>query len=117
MSEKQSLVPNENVSVFILLFQIEVCLRELIIKILSSKHGPRWWKHRLPQDVLRSYREGRDVERQLKWHPHIPHHPIYYIDFPDIKKIIERSDNWNECFQPVFGQKEHPISIHGTNGK
>jgi len=95
-----------NLSVYRLLYQIEVGLREFIIKTLTTKCGPRWWKERLPPDVLEAYRKGRVYERSIKWCYLVPHHPLYYIDFPDLKKVIERADNWRDVFQPVFKQKD-----------
>ena len=99
-------VPQDNVQIFQVLYQIEVGLRELIIDSLSSHCGPIWWKSRLPGDVLDSYRKGLAYERGIKWIKMLPHHPIYYIDFPDLRHVITRNDNWSEVFQSIFGRKD-----------
>jgi len=91
-------VPVDNVRVFRILYQIEVGLRELIIDSLESSYGPIWWKSRLPGDVLESYRKGLAAERAINWINIIPHHPIYYIDFPDLQKVITTNNNWSEVF-------------------
>jgi hypothetical protein len=36
----------------------------------------------------------------------VPHHPIYYTDFADLRKMIERGDNWSKAFERVFGRKD-----------
>jgi hypothetical protein len=36
----------------------------------------------------------------------IPHHPLYYIDFADLREIIERTDNWGDIFRSIFSKKE-----------
>jgi hypothetical protein len=88
------------------LFGIETGLRELIIETLDRVAGPTWYKTRLPGDVLAKYREGLKYERDAKWIQVVPHHPIYYTDFADLRKIIERSDNWSKAFEQVFGRKD-----------
>jgi len=106
MSKDNLPIPKENLDIYILLYNIEVGLRELIIESLTTRCGPYWWKERLPPDVLEEYRKGRDYERNTKWCQLVPHHPIYYINFPHLKKIIERIDNWRDVFQPMFKRKE-----------
>jgi hypothetical protein len=99
-------VPDENVIIYRLLYDIEVGLREFIIEALESKCGSRWWKERLPSDVLTNFREGRKCERNITWCRLIPHHPMHYTDFPDLRKVIERRDNWKDVFQPILKRKE-----------
>jgi hypothetical protein len=43
----------------------------------------------------------------------VPQHPIYYVDFPDLKKIIERADNWQEVFAAVFVRKDFVTTTFG----
>ncbi len=99
------LVPDENVVAYKLIYMIEVGLRELIIESLSSLDS-RWWKTRLPPDLIAKVKNGREVEKKIKWINLTPHHPLYYIDFPDLKKIIDRNDNWRDIFQNCFSDKE-----------
>lgn len=104
-------IPEGNLAIYRLLYVIEVGLRELIIELFNAKIGPGLWKHRLPGDVLKAYKDGRKYERNIKWCNLVPHHPLYYVEFPDLKKVIERSDNWQEAFESVFGNKE---IVHST---
>ncbi len=100
-----TIIPEENLIAYQLLYQIEVGMRELIISTLS-KSDVRWWKKRLPADVLEKYKNGRQEEQKIKWVELIPHHPLYYVDFPDIRKVIDRNDNWKDIFQNIFGDKD-----------
>lgn len=104
-------IPQENIISYSYLYNIENTLRELIIKSLSNVDGAHWYKRRLPGDVLQKYRNGIQYERSLKWYKLIPHHPIYYIDFPDLRKIIERKDNWIGVFKNIFLRKDFISSI------
>ncbi len=99
-------IPNENLAIFRFFYSIEVGLRELIIELLEDGYGPYWWRLRLPPDVLQAYREGRNYERTIGWLQLVPHHPVYYLDFPDLKKVIVRSDNWEQVFRHIFKSKE-----------
>jgi len=106
MRKISSNLPDENLQAYMLLYNIEVGLRELIIECLEAICGSNWHKTRLPSDVLENYRRGVQYQRNLKWSQLIPHHPLYYIDFPDLKKVIDRNDNWKDVFQPIFGRKD-----------
>ena len=99
-------VPSENLEIYALLFQFEVGLREYLIETLEGADGPLWWKGRLPPDVKEHFLDGRKYELGISWSRLIPHHPIYYINFTDLKKIVERRDTWREAFQPLFRSKE-----------
>jgi hypothetical protein len=104
------MVPEQSIAIYKHLFVIEVGLREFIIDALGDKFGALWWKTRLPPDVLKSFRDGRNYEKGIKWFEIIPHHPLYYVEFPDLKKIIQRSDNWRDAFEPVLKNKDVVIT-------
>ena len=106
MNSYADVIPEENRAIYALLYSIEVGLREFVIEALEAKCGSQWWKERLPGDVLQSYKDGLIYERSIKWVHLVPHHPLYYIDFPDLKKIVQRADNWRDVFQSVFGREE-----------
>lgn len=88
------------------LLQIEVALRELIISELSE-FGAKWWKQRLPGDIVIKVRQGREYERMVPWRQAVPHHPIYYTDLPDLTKVITARNNWDDKFSSIFGNAEH----------
>ena len=106
MPTTESSVPTENISIYILLYKIEVGIREFIIESMEDRFGPRWWKDRLPPDVLEDYRGGRKYEKEIPWYQFVPCHPLYYVDFPALRKIIERKDNWTDIFKAIFKRKE-----------
>jgi len=99
-------VPKENIKIFCSIYCIETAIRELIIESLEKKFGSKWYKHRLPSDILEKYKNGLERERKIKFTSLIPHHPIYYIDFSDLKKIILRQDNWRDGFINIFKNKD-----------
>lgn len=82
------------------------------MRIAESGSGPviplddRWIRRRVPEDVQKTIRGGIEFERESKWVTFLPHHPLCYADFPDLLKIIQRKDNWEEVFQPVLRNKD-----------
>jgi hypothetical protein len=101
----------ENIEGYKFMFIIENSLRELIIDIMQKKFGPKWYKSRIPGDINAKYINAINCEKKIKWQNLVPHHPIYYIDFPDLKKIIIQKNNWDEIFKRMFGNKEWLIGL------
>lgn len=99
--------PTNNLAAFELLFSIENVLREFITESLESLDGSRWYRRRLPGDILDSYKKGLEFEKAQVHVKFIPHHPVYYLDYPDIRKIIVKADNWRDAFAKTFVNKEH----------
>lgn len=98
-------IPENNIVAYELLYKLEVGLREFLIDTFG-REDQKWWKKRFPPDVFDKLKKGRKQERKIKWVELLPHHPIYYIDFPDLKKIIEIKDNWRDAFQSFFADKD-----------
>lgn len=89
------------------LFLLENVLRELIIQRLSDAKGPRWYKSALPGGaVMQKYKSAIDYQRKTSWTTAIPHHPIHYLDYPELLVVIERNDNWRDAFEQVFQRKD-----------
>jgi hypothetical protein len=88
-----------------LFFEIENSLREMVIQCMTEAFGQRWLTTNMPADVRERLREGKEYERKVPWSVCVPYHPMYYADFPDIKKIVMRADNWQRAFAPRFGSK------------
>ncbi|MFZ0886892.1 MAG: hypothetical protein WA005_00430 [Candidatus Binataceae bacterium] len=99
-------VPEANLGVYGCLFVVETVVRELIIEQLEAAAGPRWYVQRLPADLLTKYRGAVQEARRVKWVQLVPHHPVYYLDFPDLRKILSRADNWKDGFAPVILKKD-----------
>lgn len=92
-------IPSENIEIYCMLYQIETALCELIIELMEITEGQKWYINYFPGDILEKYRKAKDYERNIKWNHSTPMHPIYYIDFTDLEKIITRNDNWQNIFK------------------
>lgn len=103
--ENHDVIPSANVAIYRLLFKIEVGLREFIIDSLSSYYGNRWARN-LPDDIKKKMASGKEYENKATWIEFISYHPIYYVDFTDLVKIIEQADKWKDVFVSYFGRKD-----------
>jgi hypothetical protein len=97
--------PRNNVIGFNYLFNIEIALREFIIEQMGIRIGSKWHKTNLPGDLLQKFRAAREYEHSMRWLNVVPHHQVYYLDFSDLRKIIDQKNNWAQVFEPIFIQK------------
>lgn len=45
-------------------------------------------------------------ERSIAWTRFVHHDPLYYIDFPELSKVMANGTNWRDGFQAILGSKE-----------
>lgn len=87
---------------FLHLHRFEVAMRDFLEARLREAYGDRWLQA-IPADVLQGWQEKKqrgeaDGKNDLPL--------IAYSDFTDYTKIIDRKNNWNHIFQPVFKRRE-----------
>jgi hypothetical protein len=85
------------------LLRFEREIRAFIVAVMTKHFGVDWMKRQLPADLLDKWKDKKQKDMQ-KGGEDFP--LIDYADFTDYKGIIERSDNWDGVFRPVFGRKE-----------
>lgn len=91
----------------VLMFVLENCLRELIVDELSELCGQLWWKSCLTGTALAKFKQARELEKSTPWSTLVSHHPVYYLDFPDLRETIIQNKNWTEAFSPIFHNKDN----------
>jgi hypothetical protein len=96
-----------NAEAYEMMFEIENGLREFIIEKMHAHYGSQWLKRNVPADVREDMKKGKAFERSIVWTKAGSYHPIYYTDFPHLRKLITQSDNWRAVFQGAFGPKLH----------
>lgn len=82
---------------------LELHVRNFITTQLESSVGAKWVKQRVPSDMRKRWVEKRDTAVAAG---ELQRDIIHYADFSDYRILIERADNWNDVFQPVFGRKD-----------
>ena len=85
------------------LHRFEFELRRFIERVMQVTFGDDWMKRQLPTGMFDTWTEKRD--KAMK-DGHAEQPLIDYADFTDYKAIIERKDNWNAVFKPIFGRAE-----------
>lgn len=88
---------------------IENSLRGLCTVRLSKRYGAKWYKSQLSPTAQRKYVDGLAYERSQFSLGFTSYHPVYYLDFSDLREILCRKDNWRECFSDLFGEKNYEL--------
>jgi DNA sulfur modification protein DndB len=101
-TEKRERSAFEKLEPYQTLKELETSLRFFIEEKLKQL-TPDWWKQRIPSDVQESAKVNMARnESPWPWVKTEEKTPIFYINFPDYGKIIQRRDNWNDIFSKIF---------------
>ena len=83
--------------------RFEIAIRRFIKQVMHEAYGDDWMKRQLPANMLDRWNDKRDAAINAGE----PEQPLIdYADFTDDRALIERKDNWNAVFKPVFGRAE-----------
>jgi DNA sulfur modification protein DndB len=101
-AEKRERLAFEKSEPYQKLKELETNLR-LFIEEKLKETGKNWWKQRIPADVQEKANQNlKKSQSPWPWVTEENRSPIFYIDFPDYAKIMQRKDNWNEIFSRIF---------------
>jgi len=108
LPEKRVREAREMASVYPLLYVLENSMRELIMRVMSSKYGGDWWETALTTGRARTVKNNADARRNgenhRRWHQRRGAHPIDYTDLNDLGSLIlARRDDF---FPDVLGGDE-----------
>ena len=87
------------------LYFLEKALRRFIIDQLS-KITNNWWEERV-SDKVRGVAEKRKNREEQRGESSLDLHPIWYINFPQYRKIILENENWTNAFKSIFKSKKN----------
>lgn len=102
-SDKDAILKKRMQEAYDILFTFETELRAYLHETMPQRFGDKWLKHRIPGDMLESWKEKREIAIQ-KGEKELP--LIWYADFSDYVTIIVRKDNWNDFFANTFRNKD-----------
>ena len=80
--------------VYPLLYVFENSVREMIIRVMQSAHGPAWWDAKVSKDTRQEVQKRKTKEDQNPWHGKRGVHPIYYTDLEHLGRIVQ--NNWTD---------------------
>jgi hypothetical protein len=84
---------------FRLLYVLENIVRELISSKLTEEFTDTWFDVKATTEMKRRYQDRKSKEDSQQWHPGRNRHPIFYLDFGDLSKLIV--NNW-PSFEAYF---------------
>lgn len=88
---------------FNVLQRFEFAVRQFIAEAMLAMYGDEWSRRQLPSGMYDRWREKKETARKAGE----DERPlIEYADFTDYRLIIERKDNWDAVFKPIFGRAE-----------
>lgn len=90
--------------VYKLFFVFECFLRDFVLGALSEKHGDQWWD-KVPEDVRNDVERLERTEEQKQWMALDSRAKLSLTTLPQLLKIIEEKENWNECFEQTVRDK------------
>lgn len=103
-------------SVYPIIYVFENSVRELIQKIMESKHGKDWWKKAtISTKIKDKVKIRKKNEKKNKWHGQRGAHEIFYTDIEELTSIIE--NNWEDFkkYLPKQHWVKTMIEIIGTS--
>jgi HEPN superfamily Swt1-like protein len=87
---------------YVLYYSLENSIRRLIAERLAEKHGPTWWKGKVPpalqSEVEKKQREERDTTMSLR-----SEDPLAYTNFGELIGIFDA--NWADFSDTLRSQK------------
>lgn len=85
-----------------IVWRVEREVRQFVERELERLAGPKWIKQRVPGDMLKRWKDRREVALS-HGEPDCP--LIFYADFVDLSDLIRQRNNWDEAFERVFKHK------------
>jgi len=80
-------------------YVLENSVRFVIKRILEYKYGPSWWQTQVAEPVRKKVSDRKLKEKTQPWHGKRGQHEIFYSDFGDLKRIVQK--NWSD-FKDLF---------------
>lgn len=87
---------------YLLLFTLENIVRELISSRLEEADGVDWFEKRATAPMKTKVADRKQKEQRDLWHSGRNKHPIYYLDFGDLSKLMV--NHWAEFEDLLPGQ-------------
>lgn len=87
------------------LYLLENSVRTLIVSVLGTAHGPDWWDTAVPEEIKRIVSDRMKKENKNRWHGKRGAHPIFYMDFGHLRRIVITKRNW-PYFEPLLPSQE-----------
>jgi hypothetical protein len=87
---------------YLRLFLFENKVRQLIERVLLEAKGITWFDIAVPKEVKDEALRIKSKEETAKFHSHRGDSLLYYVNLPDLGKIIE--ENWSE-FEDILFKK------------
>jgi hypothetical protein len=86
-------------SVYPVVYVFENSVRNLILNVMESRHGEKWWDTKVGPKIKEKVKSRMENEDRNRWHARRGAHAIFYTDIDELKSVI--TTNWSD-FQDIF---------------
>ncbi len=77
------------------LYLLENYIRDFLENKLYEKYKDDWWSKGVPNNIKPKAEKNKNKDKRDKNY-------IYYLDFGDLRKIIQYKENWSSIFSEIF---------------
>jgi len=83
----------EMAAVYPLLYILENSIREIIDRVMSSKHGKNWWESHAPIKLRKEVKKRMTEDKRNTWFQRRGDRPIDYTDLNQLKPLMRKIEN------------------------
>jgi Swt1-like HEPN len=95
-----------NESAYRQLLRFEIQMRRFIAAVMEAAHGSSWMTLRLHENIRTKWTKKREAEIKAG-RPDCE--PIEFADIGDLISIMDRNDDWEALFKPIFGPRKENV--------
>lgn len=90
LQQKKILEAKEMASIYPLLYILENSIREVIDRVMTSRHGDNWWDSEAPKSLRDTVSKRMADERRNAWHQRRGVRPIDYLDLYQLPALMRK---------------------------
>jgi hypothetical protein len=92
LPEKKNLEAKDMAKIYPLLYIMENSIREVIDRVMTSKHGSDWWDSQAPRGLSENVNKRMADEKKNSWHQRRGSRPIDYLDMDNLPSLVRKID-------------------------
>jgi hypothetical protein len=90
LPEKKILEARDMAKIYPLLYIMENSIREVIDRVMTSKHGSNWWDSEAPRGLSDNVSKRMADEKKNSWHQRRGARPIDYLDMDNLTVLVRK---------------------------
>lgn len=92
LPQKRIFEAKEMGAIYPLLYMLENSIREVIDRVMTSRHGDDWWDSQAPKGLREKVNGRMADEKRNAWHQRRGDRPIDYLDLDQLPALMRKID-------------------------